>query len=386
MDARGETDMLFANRFIRSYIRLSTAMPKIIINPGTPQAREYWLRPGVNFVGREFANDLQINDATVSSSHALLTLNGDSVSVKDLGSTNGTYVNRERITETTLQPGQLLRFGGIETMLVEDVQPGQSAIPTPPPAAVAASVAVPPVQKPVPVPVPPPPVATTKLRLGGMAPPPAPPPAAVEAETAAMPAPAQTTAAQMVELPDGQSVCKFHPKNAAQWLCPKCNKPYCSVCVTVRRTGETTSYNCRTCGSTCLPVKIKYAVSKEKAVREYSDGVILMRCLGFGFGAVVLMTIVYGGLAFMMGINFLIFPAFLNWGTGAVCGLAIKIASQDRPGFLFTIMAMGATLLAVVLGTVAAALCGGGLALSFYTLFGLIGALFMAWKLSGGDF
>lgn len=361
-------------------------MPKLIINPGTPQAKEYWLRPGDNFVGREFANDLQISDPSVSASHAQIIVNGPAVHVKDLGSTNGTFVNREPVAEAPLQPGQLLRFGGVETMLVDDT----SAPAAPPAAAPAVSVAQAPPhvapQIPIPVPVPPPPTAGSKLRLGGVAPPPAPATVMVEPPPVAAAVPAPPAVAGMIELPDGKSACKFHPKNPAQWLCTKCNKAFCPICVTVRRTGEATSYNCRTCGTVCLPVKVKYAISKEKVVKEYSDGMILARCAGFGFGAVVLMTLVFGGLAYFMGLAFLMLPPFLIWGTGGVCGLAIKIAAQDRPGIIFTLFAMGSTLMAVVLGIIAASLLGGHVMITFYTLFGLIGALFTSWKLSGGDF
>src|SRR5579872_7020549 len=98
-------------------------MPKLVINPRTPQAREIELKPGANFLGRGFANDFTIEDASVSSSHAQIVVEGDSVMVKDLGSTNGTCIDREPVTESALQPGQILRLGGVEMLLQGDPPP-----------------------------------------------------------------------------------------------------------------------------------------------------------------------------------------------------------------------------------------------------------------------
>src|SRR5258708_21890661 len=91
-------------------------MPKLVVNPGTPQAREFELKPGTNYLGRGFANDFKIEDPSVSGSHAEIVLNGAAVLVKDLGSTNGTFINRSQVTEATLQPGHLLRLGGVEML------------------------------------------------------------------------------------------------------------------------------------------------------------------------------------------------------------------------------------------------------------------------------
>ncbi|MDB6122439.1 MAG: domain containing protein, partial [Pedosphaera sp.] len=59
-------------------------MPRLVINPGTPQARELPLKPGVNYVGRGFANDLKIEDGSVSTSHCQIMVDGNQVIVKDL--------------------------------------------------------------------------------------------------------------------------------------------------------------------------------------------------------------------------------------------------------------------------------------------------------------
>jgi diguanylate cyclase (GGDEF)-like protein len=62
-------------------------------------------------VGRDPDVDLVLTDALVSSRHALLEDRGDSWTLVDLGSTNGTTVNGEKGTEFPLKPGDKIVFG-----------------------------------------------------------------------------------------------------------------------------------------------------------------------------------------------------------------------------------------------------------------------------------
>ncbi len=72
-------------------------------------------------VGRTKENDLWIDDASVSKIHAALVLNSErQLMVADTGSTNGTFINDERIAygkATPLKTGDRLRFGTIEIAL-----------------------------------------------------------------------------------------------------------------------------------------------------------------------------------------------------------------------------------------------------------------------------
>lgn len=66
-------------------------------------------------VGRSGDNDFRVDDTSVSSIHASLKRNGgDSVTLIDRGSSNGTFVNGEKITRKNLQPGDLVRFASSE--------------------------------------------------------------------------------------------------------------------------------------------------------------------------------------------------------------------------------------------------------------------------------
>jgi predicted component of type VI protein secretion system len=65
-------------------------------------------------VGRLDDNKFCLAEPSVSSHHCELVLKGDEILVKDLNSTNGTYINGEQIKEGTLKPGQTLRLGVVE--------------------------------------------------------------------------------------------------------------------------------------------------------------------------------------------------------------------------------------------------------------------------------
>jgi adenylate cyclase len=64
-------------------------------------------------VGRTGASDLAIQDPTVSRRHAELELVGAGIRVRDLGSTNGTYLDGERVLDAVALPGSRVSFGKV---------------------------------------------------------------------------------------------------------------------------------------------------------------------------------------------------------------------------------------------------------------------------------
>ncbi|MCX8111766.1 MAG: FHA domain-containing protein [Bacteroidia bacterium] len=64
-------------------------------------------------IGRASDNAIVITDSTVSSRHARLFLQGNRWYIQDLGSTNGTFVNGQRITQHPIQVGDRIRMGAI---------------------------------------------------------------------------------------------------------------------------------------------------------------------------------------------------------------------------------------------------------------------------------
>jgi hypothetical protein len=77
---------------------------------GAPERVVPLTRP-VTRVGRGVDADLRLVDTGVSRSHAEVRVSGDSVTVVDLGSTNGTVVNGRRVSESELVDGDRLDIG-----------------------------------------------------------------------------------------------------------------------------------------------------------------------------------------------------------------------------------------------------------------------------------
>src|SRR5512143_4015382 len=70
-------------------------------------------------IGRAEDNSFAIPEASVSGHHCEVLKQGSEYLVKDLNSTNGTYINDEPIKEGRLKPGQVLRLGTVE-LRIED--------------------------------------------------------------------------------------------------------------------------------------------------------------------------------------------------------------------------------------------------------------------------
>jgi predicted component of type VI protein secretion system len=118
-------------------------------------------------VGRDITSDIPINDAEISRRHAKFTLQGDSYILEDLGSTNGTFVDGQRLMGPySLKPGDLILFGENVSLSFEAVAYDANAtvVGAPAPVGFPASPApsyTPPVEKAAPAfynaPPPPPP-------------------------------------------------------------------------------------------------------------------------------------------------------------------------------------------------------------------------------------
>ena len=107
----------------------------VILNQGMT-GRTFELSVERTTVGRVEDNLFQIGDASVSSHHAEIILQGPEILVKDLNSTNGSFINGEKISEAILKPGQILRFGQVE-LKIDDGLPVSAPAPAPSAAAPA---------------------------------------------------------------------------------------------------------------------------------------------------------------------------------------------------------------------------------------------------------
>lgn len=89
-------------------------------------------------VGRSEECDVVIPSRKVSRRHCVLVCRGQSLLVRDLGSTNGIRVNGVRVTVAQLQPGDYLQIASFHYQLIHKTthQPGeeeQPYLPSPPP-------------------------------------------------------------------------------------------------------------------------------------------------------------------------------------------------------------------------------------------------------------
>jgi hypothetical protein len=103
-------------------------------------------------IGRDSMNEIVINDAEVSRRHARLTFQGGKYVLEDLGSTNGTFVNGQRLAgPRVLKPGEVVSFGEQIVLVFEatTIDPGATVVSP-------RAAAVPSVSRPVAPPPPPP--------------------------------------------------------------------------------------------------------------------------------------------------------------------------------------------------------------------------------------
>jgi pSer/pThr/pTyr-binding forkhead associated (FHA) protein len=92
-------------------------MARLVVLSEGFNERAHELKVEKTTIGRVDDNVFQVPDQSVSSHHCEIILRGTEVVVKDLNSTNGSYINGKQVTEAVLQPGQILRLGQVEMKL-----------------------------------------------------------------------------------------------------------------------------------------------------------------------------------------------------------------------------------------------------------------------------
>jgi hypothetical protein len=254
---------------------------RLLVNPGTPQAWEISLKPGVNRIGRGEQNDFTINHGSVSTHHCEVTVSDAGVFLKDLGSTNGSFVNRTPVTQIQLLPGQHVQFGAVD-MTFESAG-----------GAVAAATSVAP---PIPIPVPVPgssASAPVGLRINKPH----------VAETSEAPPVLETEEAaaegEVAAIDGGNNVCKSHPKTPARFLCTRCRKYFCDLCVTTRGGNK----YCRACGQTLTPLRLRaLQPATERGFFSRLPGAFVYPFKGSGLLVLIAATILFAALGLVSGI------------------------------------------------------------------------------------
>jgi pSer/pThr/pTyr-binding forkhead associated (FHA) protein len=161
------------------------------------------LTPGLNTLGRNPTNDFRISDPSLSSFHAELTVEGEKIRVRDLGSTNGTFIDEQRIQDAELLDHHVLRLGNVRLQLEE-----VTVVPIAPPKSDRAAVT--------------------------------------------------TTGAILA--------CSNHPDLHASYRCENCTRGFCHSCITVMgqsKFGATTI--CPVCGGQCYELPEAHAAKEPRA-------------------------------------------------------------------------------------------------------------------------
>src|SRR5207245_2423172 len=78
---------------------------------GKNVGRRYTIAEPQHVIGRSGSADIEVDDERVSLQHARVIANNGRHHIVDLGSTNGTFVNDQRIDEAELRDGDLIQIG-----------------------------------------------------------------------------------------------------------------------------------------------------------------------------------------------------------------------------------------------------------------------------------
>ena len=91
----------------------------LVVKRGPNAGSNFVIDKDVTTAGRHPESDIFLDDVTVSRRHAEIRRRDDRFFVRDLGSLNGTYVNRERIESTRLSDGDELQVGKYRLAYIE---------------------------------------------------------------------------------------------------------------------------------------------------------------------------------------------------------------------------------------------------------------------------
>ncbi len=92
-------------------LELPRGVGLLVVKRGTDAGVRFALAADITRVGRHPESDIFLDDITVSRRHAEFVTRDKVTTVRDVGSLNGTYVNRERIEEIRLSSGDEVQIG-----------------------------------------------------------------------------------------------------------------------------------------------------------------------------------------------------------------------------------------------------------------------------------
>ncbi|MDO5700268.1 MAG: FHA domain-containing protein [Bowdeniella nasicola] len=90
---------------------LPPASALLIVQRGPNRGARFLLDAPATTAGRHPASDIFLDDVTVSRRHCVFEQQPSGFSIRDIGSLNGTYINRQRIEATSLNDGDEVQIG-----------------------------------------------------------------------------------------------------------------------------------------------------------------------------------------------------------------------------------------------------------------------------------
>ncbi len=243
---------------------------RLVVNPGSAEAWEVGLEPGVYTVGRSAEASISIEHPSISNLHCELRLSANGARLRDLGSTNGSFITGELVEEADLEPGQAFRLGSVELRLENDVS-AEPALGEP----------------------------------TGLA--------------APQPDGASAPGAPKASRTSGPASCKFHPRRPARFLCSQCGQAYCDFCVSTRFEQGVARTYCRACGATCLPVGPRPTVAERAATAGFGGRIGSAFLYPFNGDGAMLLLAASGLVAFL---NIITYFALL----AGILGLVVIVA------------------------------------------------------------
>jgi predicted component of type VI protein secretion system len=147
---------------------------RLVVRKGPQPGKVYDLTQMVHLVGRDASSDIIVADVEVSRQHARLSATESGFQIEDLASTNGVFVNGERVTGArALSPGDVIGVGQTVELAFEMAEAPQPAAPPPAPEPAPANFGLPSMGS---TPAAPPPTPAYSAPRPAAAPPPPPPP------------------------------------------------------------------------------------------------------------------------------------------------------------------------------------------------------------------
>ena len=237
-------------------------MNRLVVNPNGPDPWEIELKEGTNRLGRGDDTDFKIADASVSSSHCYIIVNGNDVSIQDLGSTNGTFINDKPAQAASLQNGQTIRLGNVEMIFYADAP--QPAAPTSGPGCACHGIAH-----------------------------------AAEASRPVM-AEVPPLLAPQFDLSRGLRGLQISPQESCPLVLRQVHPFILRFMREHKTTGGGANKTCRSCGNECAPLEVEFVAPAEKSFLASLPGAFIYPFRGSGVLILVFSAILFAALGARM--------------------------------------------------------------------------------------